>query len=361
MKVPFLDLRVLDEEERQELLSAFDNVLSHGRIVLGPEVQAFEKRFAERCGKSFAVGVNSGTDALILALRAIGVTAGDEVITTPLSFVATANAITLNGAEPVFADIGDDLNLDPASIEPLITPKTKAILPVHYTGRLCNMEEINAIAKKHDLVVIEDCAQAIDASHQGRTAGSYGLLGCFSMNAMKVLASCGEAGVIVTNDETYYEHLTTLRYHGLVDREFCHQVSHNGRIDTLQAAILLKRLDRLDGIIAKRRDIAAYYDGRLKDVVTVPPERPGYKDTYYTYTIQTDRRDELGSFLADEGIETKIQHPLLMPQQPFYKTHDSNRFPNAKRLVQKILCIPANEKITNEQREYVADTIVRFF
>lgn len=260
MKVPFLDLRITDDKEKAELLGAIGNVFSHGRIVLGPEVKEFEEHMARYCGRRFAIGVNSGTDALYLALRAAGIGAGDEVITTSLSWIATANAIALTGATVVFADIQEDLNIDPVSIKKLITKKTKAIVPVHYTGKVCRMDEIMALARDHQLSVVEDASQAFGASNNGRKAGSFGALAAFSMNAMKVFASCGEAGAIVLDDEKMYHRLAALRYNGTVNREECIDVSLNGRIDTIQAAVLLKRLPRVDGIITRRRgDCLAVY------------------------------------------------------------------------------------------------------
>lgn len=361
MKVAFLDLRVTEEQERRELLESVDEVLRHGRIILGPEVEEFEQRVAERCGRRFAVGVGSGTDALILGLKSIGVGAGDEVITTPLSWIATANSIAINGATPVFADIDDDLNINPASIEPLITSRTKAILPVHFTGKLCRMSEIIEIADKHGLTIVEDCAQAFDADYEGRRAGSFGKIGCFSMNSMKVFAACGEAGVIVMDAEDLHERLISLRSHGTINREFCHELSHNARIDTLQAAILLKRLSRLNKVIARRREIATYYNSRFDGLVGIPKAEKGYGHVYYTYTIRANRRDELVLFLKERGIETKIQHPLLMPHQPIYKDTAPGGFPKADRIVKEILCLPANEKITDRQREYVANRVIEFY
>lgn len=250
-KIPFLDLRVQNDDERAELLSAVENVLSHGRIVLGPEVPELEKRISDLCNRKYAVGVNSGSEALFSCLRAFGIGPGDEVITTSLSWIATANAIAMTGATPVFADIRDDLNIDPESIQRLISGKTKAILPVHYTGKMCEMDKIINIAKEYNLIVIEDAAQAFGASYKGGTAGSFGDAACFSFNSMKVLASCGEAGMVLTDSEEILEKLQSIRYNGTINRETCIQPSLNGRLHTIQAAILLKRLNRLEQLIQK--------------------------------------------------------------------------------------------------------------
>jgi dTDP-4-amino-4,6-dideoxygalactose transaminase len=360
-KVPFLDLRITDALERKELLEAIDQMFNHGRMMLGPEVTKFEEAFAQSCGRKFAVGVNSGTDALFLSLKALGITAGDEVITTSLSWVATANAIALTGATPVFADIGEDLNIDPVSVKKLITKKTKAIVPVHYTGKVCRMDEIMSLARDNHLFVVEDAAQAFGASNNGRKAGSFGILASFSMNAMKVFASCGEAGAIVLDDEKIYQRLVALRYNGTVNREECIEVSLNGRIDTIQAAILLKRLPRVEGIITRRRQIALQYAKLLQGCVDLPSEKAKEHDVYYTYTICCDRRDDLKKYLEENGIETKIQHPILMPDQPAFAGKSYGEYPNASRLVKRILCLPSNEKISSDDVEYVASCVKKFF
>jgi len=361
MRVPFLDLRVTDKDSRQELLDAIGMIFDHGRVLLGPEVEAFEERIASYCDTKYAVGVASGSAAIFLAVKSIGIGSGDEIITTALSFIGTANGIALTGAKPIFVDILEDLTIDPKSVERAITSRTKAIMPVHFTGKLCDMPELQALAEKYGIVIIEDAAPAIGASLNGRKAGSFGVAGCISLNPMKILNACGEAGVVVTNDREIRDRIVALRYNGLINREYCQYVSTNGRIDTLQAAILLKRLNQLEEIIARRREIAAYYRSTLADVVEVPTEREGYRDVYYTFTIKTDRRDELMSFLGERGIETKVQHPLLMPQHPAYKAMDHGRFPVANHAVKRLLCIPAHEKMTQEQVEYVVSTILTFF
>ncbi|MEA2944817.1 MAG: hypothetical protein QOI40_147 [Alphaproteobacteria bacterium] len=360
IKVPFLDLRVTDDDERRELLDAVEKVLLHGRILLGPEVDELQQQVARRVGTKYAIGCNSGTDALIIAMRALGIGAGDEVIVPALSFIATANAVLLCGGQPVFADLGEDLNIDIDSMESLITPATKAIIPVHWAGRMCDMERLVAIANRRNLHVVEDASQSFDASFQGRKAGTYGIMGCFSMNSMKVFASLGEAGIIVTDDAKLYERCVSLRYHGLINREYCTALAQNSRLDTLQAAALLVRLKRLDGIIEKRRKNAVYYNRHLGNSVTVPLERPDERHVYYTYTIQSDRRDALKDHLESNGIEVKIQHPLLMPQHPIYANRAKGSWSKADNLIKRVLCIPANEKLAPEQLATVADAVLSF-
>ncbi|MFA6502096.1 MAG: DegT/DnrJ/EryC1/StrS family aminotransferase, partial [Parachlamydiales bacterium] len=243
-KVAFLDLRI-DKDEREELLTAINTVFEHGKIVLGPEVQEFERLIANFCNRKYAVGVSSGSDALFLGLKSLGIKEGDEVITTSLSWIATAHAIARTGAKPIFADINDDLNIDPDSIIKLVTSKTKAIVPVHYTGKICQMNKILDIAKKHNLHIVEDSAQAFGALYEDKIAGSFGKVACFSLNPMKVFAACGEAGIVLTDDKDIYEKLIILRYSGTINKEQCIEISLNSRIDTIQAAMLIKRFDRV--------------------------------------------------------------------------------------------------------------------
>ena len=359
--IPFLDLRVSDPDEKRLLLAAVDRVLDHGRLINGPEVAALEQQVALRCGRRHGLGVASGTDALYIALRALGLGTGDEVIVPALSWVATANAVALTGARPVFADIGDDLNIDPAAAARCITARTRAILPVHYTGKICDMAALGRLADRHGLILVEDAAQAFGAEQAGRPAGAFGQVGCFSMNCMKVWAACGEAGMLVTDDAAFYERMTALRYNGTVNRETCILVGLNGRMDTVQAAILLRRLERLPDLLARRRAVAEHYRRRLQNWVETPSENPGARDACYTFTIRCDRRDALQADLAAAGIETKIQHPILMCDQPVYRRSEVVAVPNARRLVDRILCLPASEKISDDEVDRVCDRIGHFY
>lgn len=357
-----MDLRVTDQTERLRLVDAVDRVLRHGRMVLGPEVQECERRVADRCGRRFAVGVSSGSTALHLAMACLDLGPGDEVITTSLSWIATANAIASVGATPVFVDIRDDLNMDPDRVREAITPRTRAILAVHWTGKICDMPAITRIAEEHGLLLIEDAAQAFDASLHGRKAGSFGTVGCFSMNSMKVLASCSDSGMVVTDREDLYNRLLSLRYAGTVNQEECVDVALNGRMDTLEAAILLVRLERLDDVIARRREIASWYKKGLAGVVETPRAGPGELDVWYTYTVRADRRDELRAFLDTRGVETKIHHPILMPDQPVYRGSARARtYPNANRLVKQIVSLPATEKASRSDVDYVVACVREFY
>lgn len=358
--VRFLDLSVSDPEERRELLAAIGAVLDHGRLVLGPEVQEFEKRIADYCGRKYGVGVGSGTDALILGIKALGIGSQDEVITTPLSWLATGSAILLNGATAVFCDVDETLNMDPTTIEPLITPRTKAIVPVHFTGRLARMPEIRRIAQKHGLLVIEDGAQAFGASLNGKPCGAFGDMACISFNAMKNLGALGDAGIVLTDNAEVSDLLRQLRHSGVVDREHCVTLSHNCRLDTLQAAVLLKRLERYPHVLARRRTIARRYDMELHDIVKTLPRETGYEEAFYTYTIRTPRRDELRSDLSERGIETRIQHPVLMLDQPAFQGRIRGNAPQAARLVKEILCLPVHEKLTDDEQSFIINTVKHF-
>ena len=327
---------------------------------MGPEVEAFEQEVANYCGREHAVSVSSGTDALYFALRALDIGPGDEVITTSLSWIATANAIAVCGATPVFADIQDDLNIDPESVRRLITPGTRAILAVDYTGRMCDMEELQKIANQNGLPLLEDGSQAFGAEYRGRKCGAFGTVSAISHNPMKVFAACGEAGSVLCDDAGLRDRLVCLRYNGTINRETCIEPSLNGRMDTMQAAILSERLKTLPVLLNARRRNAGTYDTALEGYVTLPPRTPDRNDVRYTYTIRSSQRDKLQAFLESKGIETKIQHLLLMPRQPAYADQAAGEWQNAEKLVEEILCIPVHENLEQTQVEYVADCIQQF-
>lgn len=361
MKVPYRDLRVTSEELRVDLLDAVDRVLRHGRLLLGPEVEHFEEMVAAACHRRFAVGVGSGTQALYLALRALEVGPGDEVVTTPMSWISTMNAIVLTGARPVFADIRHDLNIDPEKIIEAVTPDTKVILPVHFTGRMCQMAQIMDIAHSEGLHVVEDAAQAFGAMQNDKPAGSYGHLGCFSMNTMKMFSSYGEAGAIVLNDRTLCDRLLSLRYNGTVNKEDCHEVGINARIDTLQAAMMIGAFPYLEAKTAAFIAAAARYTTELSDLVDCPP-LDGSHHIYYTYTITTPHRDLLHNFLVEHGIESKIYHPILMPYHTAYRNkYLGLDIPVATKMVKRILCLPNHDQLSDDQISYVIETIKKFF
>lgn len=357
--IRFMNLAVT-ESERDSLLQVILQVFNHGIFINGPELTEFESEISKLHNRKYANGVCSGSGALLYALKALGIGMGDEVITTSLSWIATANAIASSGATPIFADVDSDLNINIESIEKLITHKTKAILPVHYAGRVCKIDEVLKLAKENNLKVLEDASQAIGASKNGILAGSFGDVSAFSLNPMKVLGALGEAGVVLSDNKEIKERIDILRYNGTINKESCIAVSLNGRMDTLQASILLERLRTFTNIIEKRREIAYYYHKHLEDVVKIPLENEGEKNSWYSYTIMGEDRDYLQKYLLEHGIETKIQHPILMPEQIAYKGSKCI-IDNAQKIVKQILCIPANEKITKNEQDYIIERIRRFY
>lgn len=357
-KVPFMDLRVHDPKEKEILLNTFSRIMDHGRFIMGHEVENFERKVAAYCQKKYCVGVSSGTDALYLSLKSLGIGPGDEVITTSLSWIATANAIVMAGATPVFADINSNLNVSVDSIERMMTSKTKAILPVHYTGRPVEIDRISELVRDRGIHVIYDAAQAFGSLYKDKPIGAYGDISCFSMNPMKTLAACGEAGAIVTDDEAVYEELKILRYNGTINKEFCTSPSLNGRIDALQAGILSDRLDFLAEKISKRKAICQYYDELLSDLVLTPEQDTSNSiSSYYSYTVQIDDRQKMINDLSAVGVETKIQHPILMCEQEPYKKYRNDINQKTREIVSRILCLPANETIDMSQVEYVAAAV----
>lgn len=363
IQVPYINLTLQHQSMKKEILSAVESVLDSGFFISGPEVEMFEERFANYCETKYAVGVSNGTDALILAMKALNIGYGDEVITAPNSFLASASSIALVGAKPVFVDVCDDYNLNPEQLVNVITNKTKAIIPVHLTGRPANMDRIIEIAEKYDLAIIEDCAQAVGAEYKGKRVGSFGIMGCFSLHPLKNLNACGDGGVITTNDKEIYELLLKMRNHGLKNRDECQFWGHNARLDAIQAAILNIKLNYLEEWTMKRRDTAAFYRTNLEDVVDVPVELPHEFSVYHTFIIQTDHRDELQQHLAKHGIDSKVHYPIPIHLQESARSlgHVAGDFPVTEKLSKRILSLPIYPELTNEQKEAVVKTIRRFY
>jgi dTDP-4-amino-4,6-dideoxygalactose transaminase len=282
------------------------------------------------------------------------------VILPVLSFVGTANAVTAVGAQPVFVDIRDDLLIDPATVEPAITTRTKVIMPVHFTGSVCNMEALAAIAQRHAIDIVEDAAPAFGATYRGRKAGTFGPLGCFSMNPMKVLGAVGEAGAIAVQLEALSAQLRELRYHGMRDKEICVSPSVNARLDAMQAAILSIRLRTLDAALDRRAAIAQRYSAQISGVMQVPRPAPDVRPAWYHYAILCDRRAELARALEVEGIESRVYHSRLMPEHPPY-ARDLSCFPVGRRVVDQILCLPMHEKLHDDEVDRVAEAVMRFY
>lgn len=363
-RVRYVDLGAQYREESAALRAIFDRVMSDGQVVGGKDIEELERALAIMHGVKHVVALNSGTDALRLGLLAMGVGPGDEVITPPNSFVASTAVIVDVGARPVFVDVLPDQNIDPAKIEAAITPRTKAIMPVHLTGRVADMDAIVSIARRHKLMIIEDAAQAIGARYRGQLAGTFGAIGCFSAHPLKNLNAVGDSGFITTNDDDFANAVRLLRNHGLVDRNTVVRFGTVSRMDTLQAAILRHRLTQLDRVVERRRRNAALYRQMLDPKhVFMPPERQHEFVAYHTFVIQVDHRDILRASLLDRGIETAIHYPIPIHLQPAaaalgYKRGD---FPVCEEQAARILTLPIHPGLDDDDIRTVAAAVNDFF
>src|SRR5262245_20481323 len=363
--IPYVNLPAQGRDQLADLHRIFEEVLLRGSFVgTDDDLAPLESRIAELCGAAEAVALNSGTDALFLAMKVAGIGPDDEVITPPNSFVASTATIVNLGATPVFADVLADQNVDPEQIQRTITPRTKAIMPVHLTGRVCRMDEIMNIANRHSLVVIEDAAQSIGSMYRGRLSGSFGHFGCFSAHPLKNLNALGDGGFVTTNDHAAAQRMRRLRAHGLADRQTVEEWGVVSRMDTLQAAVLNYRLDKLPEVIAKRRANAALYQGLLRhDRIYVPPCRNEEFNTFHTFVIQVDRRDELQAHLKDRGIKTAIHYPVPIHLQPAARGwgHKPGDFPVTERQAGRILTLPVNQYMSEADVRTVATEVLAFF
>jgi dTDP-4-amino-4,6-dideoxygalactose transaminase len=361
--VPFVALARQQRELRSELTAAIEAVLDSGQYILGQEVERFERAFAALCETTEAIGVSNGTSALVLALRALGIGAGDEVITAPNSFLASAAAIALVGARPVFADVRDDLNIDPDAVAAAVTPRTRAILPVHLTGRPAAMDRLGAIARRHGLDIVEDAAQAVGARFYGRAVGSFGAIGCFSFHPLKNLGACGDAGALTTSVPALARTLRLDSNHGLRDRDTCERWGLNARLDALQAAILNVKLAHLAEVTTAKVMIAQRYRECLRGVVRTPEHAPGEASVYATFVILAERRDDLQRYLAARGIDTRVHYPTPLHLQESARGlgHVKGDFPVAERLSGEILSLPIYPDLTDAQQEAVIDGIRSFY
>lgn len=363
IRVPYIDLEAQHRPLKAELVAALEGVLETGQFILGPEVVSFEAEFAKLCGTGFAVGVDNGTSALTLTLKALGIGEGDEVIVPPNPFLASASSIALVGARPVFVDTRPDLNIDPSLVEAAITSRTKALMVVHLTGRPADMDPLGKIAQRHGVYLIEDAAQAVGAAYRGKPVGGFGIAGCFSLHPMKTLNAIGDGGVIVTDDGALAERLRSARNHGFRDRDTCDFFSSNCRLDALQAAFLNAKFKHLEAWTTARRANAAYYSERLAEVVDVPIDLEHEFAVYHAYMIQADQRDELQAYLRDRGIETLVHHPIPIHLQPAaaYLGYEPGDLPVTERQCERLLSLPAHPELTPDQISYVSDMIIEFY
>ena len=361
--IPYVNLAAQWHEERSELLPVIEKILESGQYVGGEEVDLFEKEVSAKFKVKHAIAVNSGTDALFLGLMALGIKSGDEVITPPNSFVASTAVVVNAGAIPVFVDVKEDQNIDPKLIEKSITANTKAIIAVHLTGRMCDMEAICHIASQHNLAVVEDAAQSAGSKFMNRHSGSWGDIGCFSAHPLKNLAACGDAGFVTTNNDEIAKKIQLLRNHGLATRDRMDQYGYVSRMDALQAAILRYRLRRLPSIIERRRTHASLYRSLLNmDKLFQPEDLITEFNTFHTFVIQLDKREQLRQFLIERRIETAVHYPLPIHLQPACRPlgYESNSFPVAELQAKKILTLPVHQNLTAEQITRVADSVNEF-
>ena len=363
--LPFLDLKAQFAEIRQEIGEAVSRTLESQQFILGPEVTAFESEMQGVTGCQHAIGCASGTDALLLALLALGVGSGHEVITVPFTFVASAGSVVHAGATPVFVDVDPrTFNMDPAGLEKAITPRTKAIMPVHLFGLCADMDEINALAAKHGIPVIEDAAQAIGARYKNRPAGSLGAMGCFSFFPSKNLGGAGDGGMVTTNDPGQAERLKLLHVHGARERYEYEIVGMNSRLDALQAAILRVKLRHLDAWNAGRRRNAARYRSLFEEYSPASPielstEPAHCSHVYNQFTVRVQKRDALRERLRAIGIPTEIYYPIpLHLQKAFeYLGYRQGDFPEAERASRQVLSLPIYPELTEEQQRSIVKAI----
>ncbi len=364
-KVPFVDYAKQYHTYEEEIIAAIKKALSKGDLILREEVRQFEHNIADFLGLHYAVGVNSCTDAMYFSLLALGIKSGDEVITVAHTFVATVAGIVHCGATPILVDIGDDHLMNVDLVEEAITPRTKAIIPVHLNGRTCNMGKLMKIASEHNLLVIEDAAQALGATFDGKRAGSFGITGCFSFYPAKCLGAFGDAGIVVTDSEEIADRIRSYRDHGRQTKEDVAGFGFNSRLDNLQAAILNAKFKYLPGWIERRREVANMYHQGLSDLpylrLPPPPESSGrYFDTYQNYVIRAQDRDKLVTYLSESSVEILISWPKPMHHQ---KALNLSHFhlPMTEQLSREVLSLPMNTELSNEQVEFVIDSVRKFY
>ncbi len=361
MKIPFLNLTRHSHKLFSETSEAVSRVLERGNFILGEEVRNFEAEWARYCEAEGAVGVGNGTDAITLALIAAGVGQGDEVITTPLSAAYTALAIAGAGAKPVFADIdGKTFNLDPEKIERSVTPRTRAIVPVHLYGRLADMEAVAGIAARHKLLVIEDAAQAHGARLNGKPCGFSSLAATYSFYPTKNLGAFGDGGAIVSNDEDFLRKVRTLRQGGHSESLELNLIGRNSRLDEMQAAILLVKLKRLDEWTARRRELAAIYFENLKNLPRLRLPFAENEAVFHLFVIRHPERDLLKDFLAVRGIETIIHYPYLLHERKIFRSAGQPPLPVAEKIVREILSLPLYPEMETAEIAAVCEAIREF-
>lgn len=364
--IPFWTYLPSYELEKKEIESAIKRVLLSGQLILGPEVKNFEEEFARFCGVSFGIGVGSGTDALFIALKALGLGSGDEVITVPNTAIPTASAICATGATPVFVDIKPDtLLMDPEKIEAKITERTKCILPVHLYGQPCDMDKVSEIAKKHNLFLVEDCAQATGAKWRGQVVGSMSDIAAFSFYPTKILGAYGDGGMIITSSKKLARLCRMLRTYGASNRDYYSQfLGYNSRLDELQAAILRGRLKRIGSYIKKRQEIAKrYYDGLAKTPLTLPYVDPNASHVYHLFVCRHEKRDAIINYMRKQGITLAIHypHPLHLMKGFSHLGYKKGDFPVTEDVADQIFSLPIYPELKKEEQDRIISALCEFF
>ncbi len=358
--IPQIDLTRQHGTLREELLAATGRVLAGSRFILGPEVRAIETELAALSGARHGIGVNSGTDALLLALRAVGVGPGDEVITSALSFVASASTVVLIGAVPVFVDVDPETyNLDPARLEAAITRRTRAVVPVHLYGQPAAMDAIEAVARRRGLAVVADAAQAVGAAYGGRPVAAWGDASCLSFYPTKNLGACGDGGMVLTSRDDIAERVRLLRDHGAPKKYMHVELGYSSRLDELQAALLRVKLGHLPAWNEARRRLAGRYAEGLRGLgLALPVERPPAHHVYHQFAVRTPKREALASALAELGVGTSVHYPSILPCQPlFSRPGDERDFPSAAQAAAEVLCLPCFPEITDQEVETVVAAV----
>jgi len=363
MIVPFVDLKKRYLDEKKHLIKILDNVLKSGNLIGSKEVLSFEKNISNYLSKKYCVSLNSGTDALMMALLALGVKKGDEVITTPISFIATIGSIIHIGAKPVLVDVDDDLNIDVNKIESKITNKTKAIIPVHWTGRMCKMDTISQIAKKYKIKVIEDAAQAIGSTYKAKKPGYFSDVATFSAHPLKVLNAIGDGGFLVTDNKKIYQYIQKYKNHGLVGRDQVEIFGINSRLDSINAAVLNFRFKKLKNIISKRNEIINLYkkniDPRFFKIID---EQNNCINSNTMFVSLAEKRDKLQSYLKNKKIESLVYYGKAMHQHKAFKDMFGNQsYPKAETFVNKVISLPFNQYLSKKQILHVCEMVNKFY
>ncbi len=353
-------------DDYEVIFEKIKNVVLENDFTLGNAVDEVEELIAKECGTKYAIGVGSGTDAIMLSLKSLGIKEGDEVITSTYTFYATIGAIVTAGAKPIFCDCGEDYNINVEEIEQKINPKTKAIVPIHWSGRPCDMEKLLKISKKYSIPIVEDACHALQGEFNGKRCGSFGELGCFSFHPLKNLNVWGDGGIIVTNNQSLARNLKLIRNHGLVDRNTCLMFSYNSRLDTIQAVIAKHLIEnRLDNITKKRINNASLYDQNLSQIssIKIPQRVKTNKEVFHLYTFQVEQRDDLSKMLQENGIDAKIHYPVPMHLQPASKKYNylEGEFPVAEKLCSKTISLPVHEFVSDNEITFVCNLIKNFY